>query len=368
VTTSIHAMPICGNLCIKINSTSTKTPNALCIFAQKTELAVAYAIALGLNTVYYHSNSQLLILYTSNLHKHTKGDFLHCKPMAFREEKVSKYKTLLQRTYEVYHSQTALLQERLLTMELNTNKDILSHITNIYEYSLLEEMILPFRTYQTMIDTFQSRSRDLTEIEKDMIVSLYYRAKHALSDMEGRDLNHIIRFPHLESVCPISSLLVIQPSDIYISTLLRALMHENVHMINGMKKCIHRILELSAPSEHRSFHYGVLLDHLATFRLSGGRVHSLPKNEIHLPKQTPKSMYSLGLFYLEYLSIYLPELHSRPQQFPRTLNYYEIGHKKLTMEYDYMIVYECMEQLVKQYGIFKEEFHDLTEAIYNYDL
>jgi hypothetical protein len=334
-------------------------------FCTEDRVAVAYSIALGLNTIYYNSNTQILILYTNSLYKHTKGDFFTCKPMAFLEEKIPKYKALLQKAFDVYNTQTTFLREQLQTRELNTNDNILSYITLLYEYSLLEDMMFPFPICQASIDKFQSNPFDLSELEKYDITSLYYRAKSRIPQIESFDLKDQFRFPYMKKVLPISTSLALEPSDIYISTLLKGIMRDNVHMINGMEKCIRRIIELSIPSEHRSFHYATILRDLDSYRVSGGRQLELLDPILHTPN---RSIRSLGVFYLAYLSLHTSTPLPKSDIFPCILNYFQLGGKSITMVNSGLnLVYNCMKRIVQEYGILEKEFETMIEAIRNSD-
>lgn len=290
-----------------------------------------------------------------------------CEDASFDEGKISEYKHEIANAINLYELHITILTDKLNTMNLNTNNDILQYIGYIYEYIHTNDMVSSFIINKELLIRFiNTPNIVLSTIERTQIIKAYMSAKIQIPKILSHDIHVIPRFPCLDSLVPISESGIVGPSEIYIAALLNAMIETDSIIINAIKRCIDTILSKSVTTSSFQFHYTCLLQTLSETIQSGGRntttynTSTIPNVRYKINEKEITEYGSLANTYLEYMKYYTPE---GSRIFSTNYNTMKFGIYSFQTNTDYIFIASCMNKIIQKYGIFKKEFMKIIDTI-----
>lgn len=203
----------------------------------------------------------------------------------------------------------------------------------------------------------------VSENEKTIVQEAYSSSSMFIPELIAHNIHVIPRFPYLNTIQPVSQTGIVGASEIYIVSLLGAMIRSDPVVLNAIEKCVHAILRRSVPSEQLQFHYDCLMEEVTQYRMNGGKA-VIPNTAPIISKSTKRGthMKDLAKTYLAYLRIYETPHIEKDHMFTLPLERMEIGKFSLCTNYDYIFVYGAMQKLVDTYGICKKEFQHHIDA------
>ncbi len=308
-------------------------------FCTADRIAAAYAISIGVNTIFVQPISGIHLIYKNRIS--LEMDAFYRTP--FEPEKTMDYKNTIATAIDTYKMRKLMIIDALTFVPSSSN-DLMRYISYLYSYVILMDMIgKMLESKMELIQRFMNSINydEFTNSENCKIYDIYNITLTEIPKLMSYDIHDMAAFPSLPTINPISSSGIVDTSDIYIAGLLYEFNYTR-EVQPYVAKCIEYILHLSTPSETLRSHYNSILS---------AHAHTGGFDKQRYIKYNVSDMHNLCKIYIQYLY----------NVYNQGKRYNEITQGKYSLNGcgDISVCYSNLKYIVQTLGIMKNEFRDL---------
>ncbi len=265
-------------------------------FCTEDRVAAAYALAIGVNTIYLNRRSTVHLLYKNNISISLTTDFFLCSPNM--SVLTNHHKNIIRSGLNAYEMYETMIID-MLNNDIDSNNDaddvnakVLQYIGYMYLYALSHDLVgSHLITHRTILEGYLTSDSELCTLEEmDILRMIYDTCEANVPKLMSHDIHAKAAFPSLPTLRPISLSGIVGSSEIYIAGLLEEF-KKYATLAPYIAKCISYIIANSVGSDGFHLHYNGILS--TSIPHSGGLIRN-NKDVRFGPKE-------LGLVYISYL-------------------------------------------------------------------